>query len=213
MNALARFGRLVLAWQAALHRFRVLPLLHADAILMIFLFAVAVVAGQATAESLQSGREPEPVTLSRIFSPQPMKNRFVEVKSLLLPETRLRYPPTTRGLERPVQFAYVAMLDDDHANVLLARFQGDLGHGEPRHVTVSGMLQPPDSLLRRLLDPKRWHLMGVPIERRYVLVANMTPKPLWLFGPACLLSGGMALALLIAMSRSRSLNTEPNKGA
>jgi hypothetical protein len=212
LNPFAWMARLVLGMQRKLHRTRVLPFLHADLIVAILLLAIAIVSGQSTVESLQSGHDPEPVPLSRIFSPEPMRNRYVEVEAYLLPETRLRYPPVSRGITRPVEFAYVAMLDVNRAHVLLVRFHGDLGHGQPRRVTVSGMLQAPDSALVRDLNAKRWQLGGVPIEQRYVLVANMTPKPTWLFAPACILSGGMALALLLAMSRPQSTSPEPNPG-
>ncbi len=213
MNPFARIARLVLNIQRKLHRTRVLPFLRADLTAAILLLGIAFVSGESTIESLQSGSDPEPVPLSRIFSREPMANRYVEVEAFLLPETRLRYPPVSRGASRPVEFAYVAMMETDRANVLLVRFHGDLGHGEPRRVTVSGMLQAPDNSLVRDLDAKRWELMGVPIERRYVLIANMIPKPTWLFAPACILSGGMALALLLAMSRPALIIPEPNPGA
>lgn len=213
MNPFAWLARLVLGMQRKMHRTRVLPFLHADLIMAILLIGVAVVAGQSTIESLQSGHDPNPVSLSRIFSQEPMRNRYIEVEAFLLPETRLRYPPVSRGITRPVEFAYVAMMETNRANVLLVRFKGDLGHGQPRRVTVSGMLQSPDNALARDLDAKRWQLRGVPIERRYVLVAHMTPKPTWLFAPVCILSGGMALALLLAMSRPQSVSLEPNPGA
>ena len=206
MNPFAPIASLVLGMQGKLHRTRVLPFLHADLIVVILLLGIAIVSGQATIESLQSGPEPEPVPLSRIFSGKPMRNRYVEVEAFLLPETRLRYPPLSRGINRPVEFAYVAMMESNAANVLLVRFHGDLGHGEPRRGTVSGMLQAPDNTLVRDLDAKRWQLKGVPIERRYVLVANMTPKPIWLFAPACIFFGGLALALMGAMARPRIRN-------
>lgn len=213
MNPFAWMARIVLGWQRKLHRTRVLPFLHADLIVLMLCVGIAFVAGQSTIESLQSGRDPSPVPLSRIFSREPMRNRYVEVAAYLLPETRLRYPPVSRGVNRPVEFAYVAMMETSPAHVLLVRFKGDLGHGEPRRVTVSGMLQAPDSALIHDLDAKRWQLKGIPIEQRYVLVANMTPKPTWLFAPACILSGGLALALLLAMSRPESITPEPNPGA
>lgn len=212
MNPFAPIARLILRMQWKLHRTRVLPFLHADLIVAIFLLGIAIVSGQSAIESLQSGRDPKPVPLSRIFSRDPMRNPYVEVEAYLLPETRLRYPPVSRGITRPVEFAYVAMMETDRANVLLVRFHGDLGHGKPRRVTVSGMLQSPDNALVRDLDAKGWQLRGVPIERRYVLVANMTPKPTWLFAPVCILSGGMALALLLVMVRPRSSLTDPKPG-
>jgi hypothetical protein len=236
LNPIEWIGRRAARLQESLHGTRILPFVRADLIVAILFAGVAGLSGLATNESLQSGREPQPVSLARIFSAEPMKNPYVEVRALLFPETRLAYPPPYKGMERPVEFAYVAMIDDGETEdsdptlpskpesarkdaeigppkVLLARFSGDLGHGKPRHVTVSGMLQGPDSLLSKMLEKKRWRLASVPIEQRYVLVAGMTPKPTWLFAPVCAISGCVALALVAAMFRPRSPEAEPNPGA
>ena len=189
------------SWSRRLHAVRVLPFLRGDLIASCLLVMIAIVAGLGVADALKSGTVPFPVSLDRLFRSPAIANPYVEVTGLMFPEANLTYPPSTERGRRPVELVYVAMLADDRSKLLLVRFTGDLGHGEARRVVVSGMLQPPDLRLAQQLGSMAWRIAGVPVERRYVLLAGLKPKPLWLFGPIAILSAGMAAAFVVTMIR------------
>jgi hypothetical protein len=132
---------------------------------------------------VRARQDPEPrlVPLAEIFSAKGATTDHVEVTGLLFPQTHLVYPAIREDRLSPIQYTYVAMIEDDAKRVLLVRFRGDFGRGEPRHATVSGLLVTPDATLRRYLKAKGWKIGGLPIEQRYFLFAGSRPVPVWLF--------------------------------
>ena len=131
--------------------------------------------------SARQDSEPQATSLSQIFSEKGATNDHVEVNGLLFPQTHLVYPAIRPDARSPVQYTYVAMVEDQPKRVLLVRFRGDFGQGEPRHATVAGLLVPPDATLYRYLKAKGWKIGGLAIEERYYLFAGSRPVPTWLF--------------------------------
>lgn len=202
MNATDRPPGVGASIHRRLHAIRILPFVRGDLIVTILAAMIAAVAGSGWLEALRSSRDPQTIPLSRIFAGEPISNPHVETTGLLFPEAHLEYPHERVRGARPVEFSYVAMIDDAKPDrVLLVRFSGDLGHGAPRHATLSGLLEPPDAPLARQLRSIGGRLGGLPVEDRYVLVAGMRPKPAWLFGSVTLIAGASGLALLGAMIR------------
>lgn len=174
----------------------------------VLLMALAA-SGFSAVETSRQAQEPQAISLSRVFAAPLLINRHVELTGLFFPETHLTYPARVEGKYRPVEYTYVAMTEDDVTRVLLVRFEGDFGHGVPRHATIQGLLVQPDSKLRGFLNSRGGKLAGLPIEPRYYLLPGARPAPLWLFP---LISGllGVVLVLMIVSefrylrSRSRS---------
>jgi hypothetical protein len=181
---------------------RPLPFLPANVIVILILAVLAFVSCAEALASAHDSSEPEPVSLDRVFAKGHLGNRHVEVTGLIFPEAHLAYPPGRRGIERPARYVYIAMLGPED-RVLLVRFPGDLGHGAPRLVTVAGLLRPPEQSLSLALDALGWSLGGGRIERRYVLVAGMTPKPWWLMSLFAAATAIPALGLLAATVTAR----------
>ena len=125
--------------------------------------------------------EPRLTSLFEIFAAKQVTNDHVEITGLLFPKTHLVYPALKDNFRTAVQYTYVAMIEDNPKRVLLVRFRGDFNQGEPRHATVSGLLVPLDTTLRRYLKSKGWKIGGLPIEDRYYLLAGSRPIPVWLF--------------------------------
>jgi hypothetical protein len=172
-SALASFNN----W---LRRYRIGPVRANWILLGLLAFGLLFAAYNAV---LRARQDPEPhlTKLSEIFSVNGTSNDHVEVTGLLFPKTHLVYPALRDNIRSTVQYTYVAMIEDDPKRVLLVRFRGDFGQGEPRHATVSGLLVVPDTTLRRYLKAKGWKIGGLPIEDRYYLLAGSRPIPVWLF--------------------------------
>ncbi len=181
---------------------RPLPFLPANLIAILILAALAFLACAEALASARDSPEPEPMPLDRVFAKGRLGNRHVEVTGLIFPEAHLAYPPGRRGIDRPSRYVYIAMLGPGD-RVLLVRFPGDLGHGAPRLVTVAGLLRPPEQSLSRALDALGWRLGGGMIERRYVLVAGMTPRPWWLMSLFAIAAAIPALGLIAAAVTAR----------
>ncbi len=172
--------RRVAAWNRFLRKVRVLGFLPANVIVIFLLGLVVLISGSEAFDSSRSDRKARPVSLERVFAKEPMINRHVEVTGMIFPEANITNRSMRKGIAGPVHSVHVAMLPEGGKQLLLIKFNGDLGHGEPRLVTVAGLLRPPESALSRSLDAWGGRLAGLPVERRYVLVAGMTPAPVWL---------------------------------
>ena len=193
-----------------LHAIRILPFVHADAVLLTLLGIVAAVAGGETWDTLRSTAEPEPTSLAKILGPKRIKNPHVEVTGMVFPRTSIKAAIRANGGGPPSKFAYVSMLHQPTKRILLVRFPREEAYRDPREVIVRGMLQAPDFQVARKLDAARWTIAGLPVERRYVLIAGLGPKPLWLFatvaGLSTLLALGMVADMLTSRFRARSEN-------
>ncbi len=186
---------------ASLNRYlaslRVLGFLPANAIVIALLVMIAVIALREGLDSYLCDAQPRPVRLDQLVANEPTNNRYVEVTGMAYPEASLTHRSSRRGLAGPVQYVHVAILGEGGETALLVKFPGDIGHGEPRRVTVSGMLAPPDARLRAALQARDWTLAGRPVERRFVLLAGITPRPVWVYATITAVAGGTALMFLL----------------
>ncbi len=137
---------------------------------------LATVSGNEARITLQSTSLPEPTALSDIFRNDSLRNRHVEVEGLLLPEVRVS---PSGSASSSSSFCYVGMIAEP-PHMLLIRYPSNLGPGQPRLLTVAGLLRPPERSLEQKLDSVDWQLAGVPVERRFVLIPGLSPRPFWL---------------------------------
>ena len=186
-----------------LHAIRILPFVHADAIVVVLLGIIAAVAGGETWDTLRSTTEPEPTSLAAILGPKRVRNPHVEVTGMVFPRTSLKAAIRANHGGPPPRFAYVSMLHQSTKRILLVRFPREEAYRDPREVIVRGMLQTPDFQVARKLDASRWTIAGRPVERRYVLIAGLGPKPLWLFATVAGLSTALALGMVADMLLSK----------
>ncbi|MEJ7638428.1 MAG: hypothetical protein WKF75_10760 [Singulisphaera sp.] len=118
-------------------------------------------------------RRTRSVALADVFAAA-VTNRHVEVEGLLFPETRLRYPPppriTTAG---PVRLrGHDRQRRPPHAARAVRAIWGTASRAAFPPRACPGTRPPARPPTRR----RGWQIAGVPIERRYVLIAGMTPS-------------------------------------
>ncbi len=203
-----RLARPIHTLNHRLHAIRILPFVRANAIVVVLLAMFAVFSASVSWDAIRSTTEPEATSLDRILAPTVVANPHVEVDGVVFPRSHVAY---TLGANKSPLFVYVAMRHESSSRVLLVRFPGDLGHGEPRVLIVQGMLQPFDTQVARKLHADGWKVDGLPVERRYVLVAGARPFPLWLSASVATITTFFAIALLVAMVLSRTKTpTEPS---
>ena len=171
--------------------------------------AVALLAAKAAFDARHDDRRARPTPLSRVFAAEPIGNRHVEITGLMIPRARIVSPSAKAGGPAVAWEAHVAMIGDP-PRVLLVRFARDPGPGEPRTVTVSGMLRPPDASLVRTLDEAGWRIADAPIEPRYVLAEGSVSRPSWLCGLVSALFAVMAAGLLVTEIRRHAID-EPGR--
>lgn len=167
-----------------LHETRLAGRLPLSWLVIVLLAGLILITGNETRISLQSSRFPTPTPLARIFDADAPANRHVEIEGLLLPEVRVG--PARAGTQNASLYCFVAMIGEP-PYVLLIRYPASLGTGKPRLVTVSGLLRPMERALVQRLESVGWTLAGVPVERRYVLIPGMSPRPVWLTGSVAVL--------------------------
>jgi len=200
-----RLARPIQTLNRRLHAIRILPFVRANAIVVVLLAMVAAFSWSVSWDAIRSTTEPEATSLDRILAPTAVANPHVEVNGVVFPRSHVAY---TLGADKTPLFVYVAMRHEPSSRVLLVRYPGDLGHGEPRELIVQGMLQPFDTQVARKLGADGWKVDGMPVEPRYVLVAGARPFPLWLSAPIATL---LAITLLVEMVLSRTRKpTEPS---
>jgi hypothetical protein len=196
-----------------LHAARILPGVRGDLLVFLLLILLAAASLATLRDTLRSTRKPEPVSLARLLGPGPIANPHVETSGRLVPRVHLDEPAPGRT-PKPVTSSYLALIDAEAPEkLLLVRYPGDLGHGEPRRVAVAGMLQPPDRALARRLDAANWTIAGLPVERRYILMAGLEPGSAWMFAVASLASVGLGSALAVAMIRGLAPRRHPSQPA
>lgn len=210
-NSSSREGAAVARWGHVLRTTRLARLVPLSWLVIVLALGLATVAAVEADRARRDSRDPRPTSLVRILADKPMDNRNVEVKGILLPDARIIPPSRRKGPPGAADFLYVAMLDEPvevpkarrPPRILLVRFPGDVGPGQPRQAVVSGLLRPPDSALARALDESGWRIAGLAVEPRYVLISGLAPRPAWLSGGVAAVAAALAIWLLHGEVASR----------
>ncbi|MDB5353328.1 MAG: hypothetical protein JWN86_4575 [Planctomycetota bacterium] len=196
---------LVASLNRSLRSRRILGFLPANLIVVIVLAGVCVISSIDTLTSFRCDREPRAVGLEKFFADVNRTNRHVELTGIVVPEASLVNRASNRGENGPVQSVHVPMIAPDGKAALLVKFPGDLGRGEARRITVSGMLAPPEAGVSRALERRGWTIGGIPVERRFVLIAGARPHAFWIPATLSIISGSWVFALLASEWRDLAL--------
>jgi hypothetical protein len=180
-----------------------LNMIPANILLMAGLGTLAIVSWNSVAKVLASRRPPEPQSVDALISTTRFARGYVAVQGRLMTDSRLSLPD--RGSSGNLQgedYTWVPLVEPTSGQAVLVQFAAE--HAIPANgadVTVEGMLRPVHSAVARPLKESKYVHAGIPIDRRFMLVAGRRPGNL--AGP--LVTGTIfgLLALSLAWSTLR----------
>jgi hypothetical protein len=157
---------------------------------------------KAALDGVRNGSTPARVTLGQIRDQAEIVKNFVTVAGVEVPIAIYEYG--TRGPGGQIMIvdkSWSPLVDRESERILLVERKGRLHGGDPREVTLTGMLRPLDSGVRESLAQDNDTIQGLPVETRYMLVAEARPGnstthailSVILFGIACLFAIATAM--------------------
>jgi hypothetical protein len=203
MSALYYLLGTVAKVNAKLWRYRVnfLPL-------NVLLVAVMAIAGFATMntaiERLQNATSPVPLSVGQIHDSETIPQNYVTVAGVEIPEGVYEFGnKNSKGEITSVEKSWSPLVDRANHRVLLVQRAGKAAGGDPREVSITGMLRELNADLLRTLASDSNRIGGLPVETRYMLVAGDHPANFLMSMLLTVLCfGGVALFVVAAAFRN-----------
>ncbi|HKW46365.1 MAG TPA: hypothetical protein VJN70_02940 [Gemmatimonadaceae bacterium] len=157
-----------------------------------------------TVEGMHNASTPIDVTVAQIHDSPRLAQDYVTVKGRDIPEALYEYgDKADDGHITRVEKSWSPLLDRESNRVLLVQRPGKLSGGADHEASITGMLRELSTDLRSSLAAQHDTISGVPVETRYMLVADAKPaSPIVSAVFTGLLFAAAALFLFVSIMRN-----------